>query len=297
MISVTAALLYKYPAELGEGALWDMRTNRLLWVDITAGNLHRFDPETGVNETFSIGTSVGTVVPMKEDQCVLAVREGFMTYDMSTGVAMMIKKVTHNNPSVRFNDGKCDPYGRLWAGTLAEDGTKDVGVLYCLEPNLSIIEKRASVGISNGIGWSPDLQTMYYIDSLSQTVVSYDYDGASGAISDPQIVLTIDPEEGTPDGMCVDSEGMLFIALWDGGKVIRSNPHTGERLMEVIVPGVRKVSSCALGGEDMTTLFITTARQGFTEEDAKEQPNAGSLFSVHVGVRGLPTLSFNGNFL
>ncbi len=284
---MTANLIYPYQAELGEGALWDERISRLWWVDITNGRLHRFDPKTKVNETFEIGSPVGTVVPEEGRDVVLAIKDGFASYDTKTEKLEMLATVEHANQSVRFNDGKCDPAGRFWAGTLAQDGTVDAGDLYCLESNLTLTVKIKDVGISNGLGWNLLGDKMYYVDSLSQKVVEFSYNLKDGVITNPRTVVVFKANEGTPDGMCVDSEGMLWVALWDGSKVVRLNPENGEYLCEVHVPCVHKVTSCTLGGENLSTLFITTARQGFTSEDEKNQPDAGSLFAAEVGVRGL----------
>lgn len=291
---LTARLVYQYRAELGEGALWDERQGKLWWVDITSGHLHRFDPKIKTNETFEIGIPVGAVVPEEGGDVVLAVKNGFARYDTLSRTLLMLTTVEHENQSIRFNDGKCDSRGRFWAGTLAEDGTKNAGKLFCLEGDLSVSEKLPDVGISNGIGWSPRGERMYYIDSVTQKILEFLYDGETGSITNPRTVVEIETEEGTPDGMCVDREGMLWVALWDGGKVVRINPENGERLLEVQVPGVSKVTSCALGGDGQSTLFITTARQGLTPEEEEKQPNAGSLFAVDVDVEGLPTNLFRG---
>lgn len=291
MNELTADLLYHIEAELGEGALWDDRSSKLLWVDILAGYVHRFNPITKVNETFEIGQPVGTVALDEDGDLVLAVKNGFARYNTTSQEFSMLKIVEHENSSIRFNDGKCDPSGRFWAGTMSQDGTPAAGNLYCLE-DLSLTQKISKVGISNGLGWSPGSDTMYYIDSASQKVLAFGYDVRTGSITSPRTVFEIEATEGTPDGMCVDADGKLWVALWGGGKVMRIDPENGERLCEVRVPNVSKVTSCALGGEDMSTLYITTARQGFTEEDIKNEPNAGSLFCADVGVRGLLTSRF-----
>lgn len=292
MKSVTAELIYSYHASLGEGALWDDRRARLWWVDITQGHLHCFDPHAKTDECFDVGSPVGTVVLDEAGDVLLAVQNGFARYDTESRELTMLKVVEHKNPSVRFNDGKCDPDGRFWAGTLAQDGTPHVGTLYCLERDLSLSTKLEGVSISNGIVWNHAKTYMYYIDTPTQQVVRYDYKNDTGEITSPQTIITIEEKAGSPDGMCIDADGMLWVALWDGGKVIRIDPEKGEIIAEVLVPHVGQITSCALGGENGTTLFITTARQGFTEKEVEEQPTAGSLFSAEVGVRGVPTARF-----
>lgn len=297
MKKISASITYRCASVLGEGALWDERQSKLLWVDIAQGHLHRFDPKSGTNETFEIGVSVGSVALEDEGDVVLAVRNGIGRYDTKSNVLEMLVTMEHENKNVRFNDGKCDPAGRFWAGTLSEDGASDIASLFCLENDLSLSCKISRVGISNGICWSPEKDTMYYIDSMSQNVVAYRYSCVDGGIHSPRVVVEIDIEEGTPDGMCVDVEGMLWVALWGGGKVIRIHPRTGNRLLEVYVPNASKVTSCAFGGENLTTLFITTARQGLTSREESEQMDAGSLFMAEVGIQGLSTNLFRASKL
>lgn len=287
-----AELLYQIEAELGEGILWDTYLKKIWWVDIKLGRLYLFDPDTKENHTYTIGRSVSAVVPFDGKSVLIAVRDGFALFDHLQDQFQMLVTIDHHNSSIRFNDGKCDPSGRFWAGTLAEDGTKGVGKLFCLLPDLSVEEKIVNVGISNGIGWNPAGNMMYYIDTMSQQIVQYDFDSLSGNISNRQIVLTIDPTEGSPDGMCVDQEGMLWVALWNGGKIICIDPYKREITTEIIVPNVTKVTSCAFGGDDMRTLFITTARSECSPEELKQQPFAGSLFTVKLDIPGLPSHHF-----
>ena len=284
---LNAELVLDHKAELGEGAIWDPCVSKLWWVDISQGHLHRFDPVTKINETFDVGFPVSTVVPEDGGGVVLALENGFASYDTNSGELEMLGTVEHDNPSVRFNDGKCDSAGRFWVGTLAEDGTVGVGALYCMGSDLTLSKKIEGVSISNGLGWSPSGEKMYHIDTHTQRVMEYKYDMKSGGISSPRVVVEIEEGEGAPDGMCVDSEGMLWVAIWDGGKVIQINPGCGERLSEVRVPGVSKVTSCALGGYDLKTLFITTAREGLAEEGGGSEPSAGGLFATQVKVGGL----------
>jgi len=294
MKQYTATVLFQYEAELGESPLWDANRHMLWWVDITKGHLHSFDPKTIHDETIVFDTSLGCIVFDEHGNLICAVKNGFSRYRVESGEIEILKTVEHAHQSIRFNDGKCDPEGRFWAGTLAEDGAHDAGILYCLEKDFSIIEKQQGVGISNGIAWSPSGDTLYYIDSVTQRVVAYQYTSSTGAISHSRVVIEIPPYVGVPDGMCVDNLGMLWVALWDGGKVVQIHPTSGEILSEVVVPNVRKVTSCAFGGEDMNTLFITTARQGLTPEEERYEPHAGSLFAVAVDAFGLQGHVFHG---
>lgn len=294
MKTYIADLVYTSAAVLGEGPLWDEKRGVLWWVDIVGGQVHKFNPGTKQDEVFSVGTPVGAVALDEEVGLMLAVKDGFARYDTETCIFEMLATVGHTNKSIRFNDGKCDPVGRFWAGTLAEDGTPDAGRLFCLEHDLSVTEKLSGVGISNGIGWNANEDTMYYIDSRSQQVVAFEYDKESGTITHPHTIVTIDEAEGTPDGMCVDFEGMVWVALWGGGKVVRINPDNGERLAEVQIPGVTHVTSCTFGGEDMNILFMTTAREGLTENELEMQPLAGSLFAIETDTTGRFAYTYKG---
>lgn len=290
MMRLEATVALNHLSELGEGAIWDERTQSLLWVDIPKGELHRFNPESLDDRVFSINTEIGSVVPEEGGDVVLAVRKGFARYDTRTGNLEMIQEVQHDDSSIRFNDGKCDPAGRFWAGTLAENGKNGLGKLYCLNEASEVMVMLENVGISNGLAWSVDGSLFYYVDSMANSIFAFDYDRVSGAISSKRALITF--QEGTPDGMTIDAEGMLWIALWDGGKVVRFDPFTRMVIGEVIIPGVRKVTSCAFGGKDLRTLFITTARQGFTSDDEALEPLAGSLFKIELPIRGISAYAY-----
>ncbi len=288
-----AALIFKASAQLGEGALWDQASSRLLWIDIPGEKVYRFDPATGMNEAWASGSPVGTVVPVEGGgSLMLAVKNGFCRLNLADGRLEMASAMEHEAPTIRFNDGKCDPAGRFWAGTMANGARPGAGNLFCLERDLSVSRKIKGVTISNGLGWSPDSRRMYYIDTPTYRVLEFQYDNDSGAISAPRTAAEFDKAEGAPDGLCVDVEGMLWVALWGGGKALRLDPATGLKLGEVRVPGAKLTTSCALGGPDLCTLFITTAREGFTPEQAAQQPDAGSLFAAQVEVPGLPANPF-----
>src|SRR5260370_777914 len=184
-------LAYQSAAELGEGALWDHRIDRLWWVDILQGRLHRFDPATKINETFEVGGLVGTVVPDEGGGLLLAVKNGFASYDPESRKLEMLASMEHENPTIRFNEGKCDAGGRFWAGTMALGGRAGAGHLFCLHSDLSVSRKIKGVSISNGLGWSPEADKMYYIDSPSQRVLEFSYDNLSGGISGPRVAVEI----------------------------------------------------------------------------------------------------------
>lgn len=273
---------------LGEGPVWDSENQVLYWVDIMGAKLHRYDPARDTNETFDIGQPVGTVVPRRAGGVMLAVQHGFAAFDLDDEKLSLIADPEEHLPGNRFNDGKCDPAGRFWAGTMAFALTEGAGSLYRLDPDLSVHQMLSDVTISNGVAWSTDQKTMYYIDSIRGTVDAFDYDAASGDIENRRVVIDVPEGMGIPDGMTIDEEGMLWVAFYDGGSVRRFDPKTAEVIQEVKLP-VSKVTSCAFGGARLDRLFITTASQ-----PGNEEPHAGGLFVVEPGVSGVEAVSFGG---
>jgi len=282
-------------AVLGEGAIWNSMRQRLQWIDIISGRVFTYDPATGENRICEVGRTVGTVVPRARGGLMLAVHEGFASLDPENGRLEFWPPVPRHDPAVvRFNDGKCDPAGRFWAGTMAlVKGPRPLGRLYRLDADGSIHVMLEDVGTSNGLAWSLDRRTLYFIDTRLVRVDAFDYDDASGAIGGRRTVISIPPGIGRPDGSTLDAEGMLWIAMYDGWAVTRWNPRTGELLRTIRLP-VARVTSCAFGGPDLDTLYITSARENLSAEQLAEQPLAGSLFRARPGVRGLPAFAFQG---
>lgn len=287
-----AELIMDAQADLGEGPCWDDRQGKLYWVDIMAGRVHRYDPQSGRDESRELGQPVGTVAVCESGRLIVALRDGFFLLDFASGELQAIADPEADRPDNRFNDGKCDPAGRFWAGTMSLVGQKRQGSLYCLDPAGSAPRRMVEdVSTSNGLAWSPDHRTMYYIDSPTRQVSAYDYDLATGTLDRPRTVVTIPEGEGVPDGMTIDEEGMLWVAQWDGWCVSRWDPQTGRRIGRVEVPAAR-VTSCVFGGEDRKQLYITTARTGLKEDQLASQPLAGGVFRVHSEVAGAPTYRY-----
>lgn len=276
-------------AALAEGPCWDDQRNLLYWVDIMGMNLHVYDPHLNANRTYHMGQYVGAAVPSKTGGVVLALQHGFYNFYPDTEELKYIVDPESNLPNNRFNDGKCDPAGRFWAGTMSLDGISKAGALYCLETDYAVKMILKDVTTSNGLAWSPDHRTMYYIDTPTQQVAAYDYDYETATISNKRIVIHFSDVRGNPDGMTIDEEGMLWIAEWGGYQVARWNPHTGE-ILEVIPIPAAQVTSCAFGGEQLDVLYITTASVG--QENEADQPFAGGLFSIKTKVKGLKTYAF-----
>jgi len=288
-----AELILDAKATLGEGAIWHTQADRLYWIDIEPGRLHVFDPADGNDRTFDVGQMIGTVVPRARGGMMLALRQGFAAFDPQVGQVNLWSNPEEHLPHNRFNDGKCDPAGRFWAGTLSLNRERGAASLYCLEPNGTVRTMLRGLTNSNGIAWSLDSTTMYHIDTPTRRVTAYDYELATGQITNPRTVITIPPGCGKPDGMTIDAEGMLWIALWEGSCVGRWDPRCGDLLGTITVPAQR-VTSCAFGGPSLLDLYITTARIGLTESALARQPSAGGLFRARPGVGGVPAFEFAG---
>jgi len=281
---------------LGEGPIWDSNKQVLYWVDILQKQVHIFDPVTKQDRSVDVGEHIGTVVVRKSGGLALALRTGFATLDLETGKATLIAARPETDPpNKRFNDGKCDPAGRFWAGTMSytPDADKGAGSLYVLDKDHKVHRVVEGVTISNGIIWSADHKTMYYIDSPNRTVDAFDYDVTSGNVTNRHPIIILPPGEDVPDGMTIDEKGNLWVAHWGGNKVACYNPHNGELLHTVNVPSPQ-VTACAFGGKNLDELYITSASVGLDEETLKKYPHAGSLFVVKPGVRGVKSDEYAG---
>jgi sugar lactone lactonase YvrE len=196
-------------------------------------------------------------------------------------------------PGNRFNDGKCDPAGRFLAGSMDDTEIKASGSLYSLSPDGSVKTLLAGTHIANGLAWSPDYQTFYFIDTPTRTVMAYDYDLSTGAIANPRPVISVAPALGWPDGMTCDTQGRLWVALWGGARLTRWDPENGQLLEEIPFPALN-VSSCAFGGPGMTDLYVTTARKEMDARQLAKYPLSGGLFRIRTDIQGLPTFAFAG---
>jgi sugar lactone lactonase YvrE len=289
-----ARLVLDAKATLGEGALWHPAEKRLYWVDIEGRELHLFDPATGKDKVWPVGERVGTVVPVLEGGALVALQNGIHLIDTDTGKLTCITDPIEQD-DIRFNDGKCDPAGRFWVGTMALDSREGAAVLYRMEEDGSIHQVLDHLTVSNGLVWTADRKTMYFIDTPTRQVQAFDYNHETGAITKRDEVIAIPASEGKPDGMAIDAEGMLWIALYGGGGVGRWDPNTGELLQKVTVPAPH-TTSCAFGGADLGTLYITTARDGLDEGQLKEYPSSGGLFAIEPGATGVPANFFKAAF-
>lgn len=277
---------------LGEGPVWDFRRKVICWVDILNGEIHQYSPWSKEHRVIPVGQMIGAAVLCSDGHFLTALKTGFGFVNRETHEVSMIASPESHLPGNRFNDGKCGPDGRFWAGTMSHTDEPEKGSFYMFDKDHSVVKKIDHVSISNGMAWSADDKTFYYIDTPGFAVAAYDFDKRTGEISRKRMVIRIPGEEGSPDGMTIDSEGMLWIAHWDGWQITRWNPATGEKLTAIKMPAAR-ITSCAFGGDDLGDLYITSARTGLTESQLANQPLAGSLFVIkNIGVKGLPAVEY-----
>ncbi|MFT4015577.1 MAG: SMP-30/gluconolactonase/LRE family protein [Agriterribacter sp.] len=287
-----AALEIDAKAFLGEGAIWHPLEHALYWVNIEGKTLHIYDPATKELKTFNMGERIGTVVFDKHGNTIAALQNGIHTIDIQTGeLSLIANPLPHKD--IRFNDGKCDPEGRFWVGSMHINQVEGAGSLYRMDHDLGIHKILDGITVSNGIVWSLDKKLMYYIDSPLKRVDVFDYENATGNVRNRRIAFTIPEGLGSPDGMTIDNEGYLWIAVWGGSCVGKFDPLTGEMKLKIIVPAPH-VTSCAFGGNDMDTLYITTARENLTEDELRKYPLSGSVFSAKPNSKGIPAHFFKG---
>jgi len=288
-----AVLEYKTNAQLGEGAFWNHKTQELYWIDIESKALHIYSPKTKSNRTLSTPSRIGTVVPKNENEAVVSLEDGIYILNLTSGETNLLSDIEADIPSNRFNDGKCDPSGRLWVGSMGFDQNQYDANLYMVDEAGNAELKKDSVTISNGIVWSKDKKTMYYIDTPTSKISAFDYDDTTGKISNERVAITINDSLGFPDGMAIDENDMLWVGMWNGNAVICFDPTTGEIVKKIEVPA-HNITSCAFGGKDLDTLYITSASIDMTPEEIEKYPDAGSLFKAVPGVKGVKS-TFFGN--
>ncbi|MCF8380016.1 MAG: SMP-30/gluconolactonase/LRE family protein [Bacteroidales bacterium] len=281
-----AIFLPSYQAELGEGAIWDHTKEILYWIDIEGKKFFRYNPENDSTDIFELGKRIGTIVPDTGENVILALEDGLYLYNLISYEMKKIATPESLSKYDRFNDGKCDASGRLWVGSMKMEGSFGGSFLYKFDSESGFSEMIDSVQISNGIIWSTDNTKMYYIDTPTQKVMMYSFNLESGQISNPEICIEIPDSTGHPDGMTIDENGNLWVALWGGYGVACFDAENGKLIQKVNVP-VKNVTSCAFGGKNLDTLFITTARAGNSIKELEKQEYAGGLFYVVPGVKGV----------
>jgi sugar lactone lactonase YvrE len=281
-----ARLLYQSPCILGEGPVWHAERNSIFWVDIEGRSIFELSWEGRVFKQWNIRHRVSLIIPDSKDQLILALQGGIAAFNLNTHELQWLVDIEKDLPENRCNDGACDILGRLWVGTMDLAFRPGAGSLYRIDQDFSLKRELTQVTISNGLAWSLDNKRAYYVDSPTRTVKSYFFDKDKGSLSFEKIAIQIPEILGTPDGMCIDEEGMLWVAHWGGFAVNRWNPLTGERIYSLQV-NAPNVSACTFGGEQLDHLFITTARQQLSKEELQKYPESGSLFLAKLNVRGV----------
>jgi sugar lactone lactonase YvrE len=244
--------------------------------------------------TFNVGQMVGAVVLRKSGGLVAAMQHGFYFVDVENKTLHPVANPEQLLPNNRFNDGKCDAAGRFWAGTMPFNETEPAGSLYMLGSDLSVALKINGVTISNGIAWNSNSTVMYYIDTPTRYIVAYDFNLQTGAISNKRIAVDVHDEKGYPDGMTIDTDGMLWVAYYGGWQVVQYNPVSGQALQRISF-SVANITCCTFGGPLLTDLYVTTARKQLSIYQLSTQPLAGSVFVIkNVGSTGLAPNAFAG---
>jgi sugar lactone lactonase YvrE len=279
-------------AIVGESPVWSPPEKRLYWCDITGQKIHRFDPSSGENETFVLPEPVTALALRPNEGLVLSLKKDFALYELASRQLTYLGDPEKDKPNNRFNDAKCDPQGRFWAGTMDNvHWNSPAGALYRFDPDGTITCHQRDVCCANGMGWSPDHHTMYFTESFRYAIYAYDFDAVTGTISNRREFASLDRASGGfPDGLTVDAEGYVWSVHNAIGKVVRYTP-AGEVDREVKLP-VPRPCGCIFGGENLDVLYITTARETLTPEQIAQYPLSGSLFAVEPGVRGIAETPF-----
>lgn len=282
-----AELLFDTKATLGEGPVWDARTQTLYWIDILNKRIY-----TNADVLLESDEIIGCLAPRKSGGLIFTKRFSFWTFEVDPVRTAFLFSLTDEPLNNRFNDGKCDPRGRFLAGTMDMGETDPKGSLYLFDGK-SITKLFGGVTISNGLTWSPDHKTFYYIDTPTREVKAFDYDLETGAIANPRVAVRVPESLGWPDGMTSDMQGNLWIAMWGGAQVTKWDPTTGQLLERIPVPA-KNVSSCVFGGKDMNELYLTSARVGLDEATLNQYPLTGGVFRIETKVEGMSIFDFAG---
>ncbi|XP_060625827.1 regucalcin-like [Anolis sagrei] len=301
MSSIKIETIVKEKNRMGECPVWEERQNSLVFVDINSQKVCRWNSITNEVQCVPVDARVGSIALRKCGGYVITVGTRFAFLDWEDQNLVNIIDLEADKPNNRFNDGKVDPMGRYFAGTMAEETAPGVrarhqGALYTLPPDCCVMKQIEKVDISNGLDWSLDHRTFFYIDSLTYAVHAFNYDVCTGEIdrSSCKPVYKLEKEEALPDGMCIDIDGKLWVACFDGGRVIRIDPETGKRIQTVRMPASR-ITSCCFGGKDYSEMYVTSAYDGLDKVKLAKEPHAGEIFKITgLGVKGIPQHYFAG---
>ncbi len=281
---MNAELILDAKAALGEGPAWDAKTQTLYWIDILEKRIY-----AGTELLAQLDELIGCLAPCKNGHLIVGKRASLVDLDPVTSQQTVLAALSESATN-RVNDGKCDPAGRFLAGTMDMNEKDPTGSFYSFEGKQAKVLFRG-VTISNGLAWSPDHKTFYYIDTPTREVKAFDYDVSTGQIANPRAVIHFSESLGWPDGMTSDMDGNLWVAMWGGAQVTKWDPNSGKLLEQVSIPALHS-SACVFGGKDRNELFVTSARKGMSEADLKKYPLSGGLFKVITKAEGMPTFEF-----
>ena len=278
--------------QIGEGPVWDVKNQRLLWVDIVGQELNVFNPVDGSNKTYKFPDIVTSATPRATGGVLLTLRRSIALFDLATEKLETIAEVEADMPGNRFNDGKTDRQGRHWAGTMGDvDWNHPIGNLYRIGADRKPVRMEQKICCSNGIGWSPDNKTMYFCESFAYVIHAYDFDAATGEIANRRPFTTVN-SESFPDGLTVDAEGFVWSAQPVFGRIVRYDP--AGKMERIIELPVSRGTSVMFGGPDLDTLFVTTMRTTLDDAQLAQEPLAGCLLAIKPGVRGIAEAPFQG---
>ncbi len=280
-----AELLFDAKATLGEGPAWDEKTEALYWTDILENKIYRWEDCLA-----RLDFHVGCLAPSSDGTLMLGLQRELASFDLDSRAARTVRTLASEPASNRINDGKCDPRGRFLFGTMDINEKEACGALYSFDGK-NVARLRGGIRISNGLAWSPDYKTLYYIDTPTRRVQAFDYDLQSGQIANPRDAFEVPAALGYPDGMTSDAQGNLWIAMWGGAQITRWNPRDGALLEQISVPALQ-TSSCVFGGKRLNELYVTSARIGMSASDLKKYPLSGGLFKIETKVEGTRTFPF-----
>ena len=276
---------------LGEVPVWDVAEQALYWVDIEGKLLQRLTPATGAVERWAMPERIACFALRETGGLIVGFASGIAFYDLETGAIDWIAR-PDPVPTNRFNEGKCDRRGRFWAGTMDDRLSDHSGSLFRVDPDRTVTKVLGGTGISNSIVWSLDDREFYFADTLDSVIERFDYDAAGGTIANPRRIVDLAGTGISPDGSTIDTEGYLWNAQWDGWRIARYAPDG--RLDRIVELPVQKPTSCMFGGPDLRTLYVTSAIWDLTPEQLRDQPEAGGLFALDVGIGGVPEPRFAG---
>ena len=287
-----AKVAWECSSLLGEGPIWDERTDTLYWVDIRSKDLHAYTPANQFNRRIPLSVEVGAVAPRASGGLIAATKNGFAIIDPHNGALTYLADPESDLPENRFNDGAVDMSGNFIAGTMHDLEKHATGKVYCLDGDRQVTPLFGNYVVCNGPAFSPDGSILYFSNSQEREILTFSYDANLHVVGKPKPFAKIEDTYGYPDGLTVDEEGCVWCAHWDGGRVTRYSPQ-GNILQTIVLP-VPLVTNCAFGGPEYNELYITSASWGLNETKLKEHPLSGTLFVAKVGVRGLPLRQFVG---